>query len=175
MTGSKTQSKKTMYSKTINRTNHLPIRVIVLSFYFVIAATLEVKATRTFNIQIVTPSLSTDSLHSRSTKTVGLPEIVFAYESEEIEPARCKAYDMHDELIFDGTQEEWSKAQDQQLKEIKIKADFLFFTGNTKIYKVFTPVSFGQTKTRRKSQDAIRSKKIRKSKNRQLYQKAARE
>lgn len=162
-----------MYSKTLNRTNHLPIRVIVLSFYFVIAATLEVKATRTFNIQIVTPSSSSDSLHSEAFKANDLPEIVFEDESAKTETIRCKAYDMNDELIYDGSQEEWNKSEDLQLKEIKRKADFIFLTENTKIYKVFTPISYGKIKSKRKLQSAIRSKKIKKSRNRKLYKSAS--
>ncbi len=48
-----------------------------------------------------------------------------------------EVYDVNDQLIFSGSNEEWENISNPELITLKRKADFLFESGNTEVYKVF--------------------------------------
>ena len=48
-----------------------------------------------------------------------------------------KVYDANDDVIFSGTKKQWENKKDRNLTMIKRKAEFLFESLGTKIYKVF--------------------------------------
>ena len=48
-----------------------------------------------------------------------------------------EVYNQNNQLVFTGTQAEWDNDQDTEVVTLKRKAEFLFETDGTSIYKVF--------------------------------------
>ena len=48
-----------------------------------------------------------------------------------------EVYDNNDQLIFSGNQKQWDDLNNKKLISVKRKAEFLFETDGTSIYKVF--------------------------------------
>ena len=56
------------------------------------------------------------------------------FESDQVS---FEVYDHNDALIFTGNQKQWDDLNNKKLISIKRKAEFLFETDGTSIYKVF--------------------------------------
>lgn len=56
---------------------------------------------------------------------------------EELESPAFQVMNSDDQLIFSGSKKEWENQQNRELIIMKRKAEFLFESNGTKIYKVF--------------------------------------
>jgi len=55
----------------------------------------------------------------------------------ETKTTSFEVYDGKDQLVFTGTQKQWNDKNNKELISLKRKAEFLFETDGTSIYKVF--------------------------------------
>ena len=55
----------------------------------------------------------------------------------EISEVSFEVYDQNDQLVFSGTQTQWDDEQNTPVVSLKRKAEFLFETEGTNVYKVF--------------------------------------